>query len=101
MANVVTRKILILDTPGASTILASGQILQVLKLRWVGATAAGHAISITDANDNVMWASVSGGANYVEIDTFTTNRESDDQCFRWNGLKLPTMASGTLYIYIR
>ena len=97
----MTRKILIIDTPGAGDILASGQILQVLKIRWVGASAAGHAVSITDANDNIMWASVAGGANYVEIDTFTTDRESDDHCFRWNGLRVPTLASGKLYIYLR
>lgn len=99
MANDAKRKVMILDTVG--TVLASGQVIQVLKIRWVGASAGGHAVSLTDINDNVMWETVAGGANYVEIDTFTTDRESDDQCFRWNGLKLATLGSGKLYIYIR
>ena len=102
MANVIGTKRIIIDTSsGSALIAAGGEQLQVLKIRWVGASAPAQTVSIQDANGNIFWESISGGANYVEIDTMTTDRESDDAAFRLNGLKVPTLGGGKIYIYLR
>jgi len=66
--------------------------LFVKKIRWVGATTAGHTVEVQDAASKILWASVAGGANYVESDWV------DDS---WTGgFKVSTLASGTLYVYV-
>ena len=63
--------------------------LRVKGVRWVGATTAGHTAIIHDQNSRIVWRSVATGANYVESDLI----END-----WDGLIVPTLASGILYI---
>lgn len=63
-------------------------------IRWVGATTAGHTASVQDSNAKVRWASEASGANYVE----ETHFEAKPQIFE--GLKVPTLGSGTVYIYV-
>ena len=75
--------------------------VQVLKIRWVGAASAGDTVTLQDSNSNTVWTAKSGSTNYTEIDTLTTNRESDDHAYRWNGVKISQISSGTIYIYIR
>lgn len=89
MANNVTNRPIIIDTPGADILVAG--VLRVKGIRWVGATTAGHQAEVQDANDNRKWASIASGANYVESDLLTDEK-------LWNGLKVPTLQSGTLYI---
>lgn len=60
-------------------------------LRWVGATTAGHALSVTDTAGNVIWESEADGANF--IDMFPVYKIV-------TGVKAATMDSGTLYVYI-
>lgn len=76
-----------MDTP-ATTVLTTMK-LRVKGVRWVGATTAGHTAIIHDRNSRIVWRSVATGANYVESDLI----END-----WDGLIVPTLASGILYI---
>lgn len=94
MGNVTRNKVWKLDT--AATIGATGQFYRINKLRWVGATTAGHTCVITDGADNAVWASAASGSNYVEADDFSTHLESG---LSINGFKLVTLASGILYVY--
>jgi sugar (pentulose or hexulose) kinase len=88
MANDSTFYPHIIDTAGAGLVVTGS--VNIRKVRWVGATTAGHTAVITDANDRVIWASVAPAANYVESDTVNHNAEG--------GYKVPTLGSGKLYI---
>jgi len=89
MANITNQNPFIIDTPGAAVIFA--QPIRVRGIRWVGATTAGHLISVTDSNDVEKWASEAAGVNHTEADTIKEET-------LWKGLKVPTMQSGKLYI---
>ena len=91
MANILTDNPLIIDTAGAAVLVAGS--FRVRGIRWVGATTAGHAVSVTDSNDVVKWAGEAAGANHSEADTIKDEK-------LWKGLKVPTLQSGTLYIEI-
>lgn len=90
MANDVTGIPLIIDTPGASTLTAG--TFTATKIRWVGATTAGHAVSVQNKNSVVKFAATATGANYTESEHF-------DPPIIFEGLQVPTLDSGTLYIY--
>ena len=87
MANDLTKRPWKVDT-AAATVLSSDR-LRVKGVRWVGATTAGHTAIIHDKNSRVVWSSVATGANYVESDLI----END-----WEGLIVPTLGSGILYL---
>ena len=62
----------------------------VKHMRWVGATTAGHLLSVTDTAGNVAWASEADGAHFIDVHPF----------YRYfTGLTVATMGSGTLYVY--
>lgn len=91
MANDLTASPLIIDT-ASSTMLVEVPIF-IKRIRWVGATTAGHQVIIQDVNGRVLWESVAAGANNVES-------ESQDAVGLWpTGFKVPTLGSGKLYIY--
>ncbi len=92
MGNDLTKNPWLVDT-AASTVL-SADALRIRGVRWVGATTAGHAATITDKNARIVWTSVATGANYVESDMINTG----DRGWDWDGLAVPTLASGKLYI---
>ena len=87
MANDLTKNPWKIDT-AAATVLSTLK-LRVKGVRWVGATTAGHTAVIHDQNSRLVWTSVATGANYVESDLI----END-----WDGLIVPTLASGILYL---
>ena len=60
-------------------------------IRWVGATTAAHEAIIKDGNGDVFWRSVANAANYVESDHLERTA--------LEGFSVPTLGSGTLYIY--
>jgi len=91
MANLVTDSPFIIDTAGPADIVSYS--FRVRGIRWVGATTAGHTVSITDSNDVVKWESEAAGANHTEADTIADEK-------LWKGLRVPTLASGKLYIEI-
>lgn len=92
MANNFTSNPWIIDTP-AVTILCR-DLLRVKGIRWIGATTAAHQAICTDQNGKVKWEGVATGVN---------NSEGDDvsaplQGANWDGLIVPTLGSGRLYI---
>ena len=89
MSNDLTGDPYIIDT-AAATVLSTNN-LYIKSIRWVGGTTAGHTAIIQDQTGNVIWSSVASGANYVESEIIE----------QWiNGLIVPTLASGVLYIQI-
>lgn len=95
MANLLGTHPLIIDTPSGTALLT--EPIRIQKIRWIGATTAGHTAVVTDVNNNVFWESVASGANYVESEDWSN--------LRWerrvmNGLKVPTLASGKLELYL-
>ena len=90
MANNLTDNPMILDTAGGG-VLTSARI-QPAKIRWDGATTAGHTLLIKDSAGIVKYTSTAGGANNVEESTFVPHET-------WAGLELTTLSSGKVYIY--
>jgi hypothetical protein len=80
-----------IDTPGAGNV-QSGDIT-VLCIRWVGASTAGHQAVLQDNNSRTVWEEVAAGAN------FSTSECSN--FFFSGGLKVPTLGSGKLYLYVK
>lgn len=81
---------MIVDTAAADLIVPGDVFVDLI--RWVGATTAGHAVEIQDGAGNPFWASVANGANYVERDPVRRTCKG--------GLKVPTLGSGKLYLYL-
>jgi hypothetical protein len=95
MANSLTGNPIVVDTAGAGTLLLTR--FEVVRIRWVSAGAsAGDTVSVQDQHGNVKFASVAAGANYVESEGWHYNSP-----LVFDGLKVPTLSSGTVYIYVR
>ena len=91
MANDITSNPLIADTASATT-LTDGTF-KATKIRWVGGTTAGHTVSVQDKNSIVKFAAEATGANYTESEHF-------DPPLILEGVKVPTLGSGKIYIYV-
>lgn len=95
MSNVLTGNPLVIDTAGASTL--STKRIEVVKIRWVSELASsGDNAVIKDGDGVTRWESVADGANYVESESW-----HPDYPFVVTGLIVPTLGSGTLYLYLR
>lgn len=90
MANAFFDQVWVIDTASASNITTDDPIV-LESVRWVGGTTAGHTATIADAAGNVIWSAVATGANYTE--------ESDVPMRVVGGIRVPTLASGVLYLY--
>ena len=74
----------------ASPNMVRTEVLSILEIRWVGASAAGDEVIIKDSLDHVLWHSVACGE---------FNLECSDLRREWkNGFKVPTLDSGVLYV---
>ena len=95
MANSLTAKVWKLDTTG--TIAATGIYVSILAIHYSAGTTAGHTAVLTDSNDNEI-ARLSCGANgmpdHIDMSRFPVNKRT------WNGLKLATLGSGVVDIYL-
>jgi hypothetical protein len=96
MANIRRNGVYIIDTAGAGDIEPIACHVTVSKIRWVGGSTAGHEAKVTDSADNVFWDAFATGANYTESDDFAQRNPSKRTL---KGLRVPTLASGKLYIY--
>ena len=95
MANDLTKNPLVIDTASGSPALTT--FIRIKKIRWIGATTAGHQAIVQDQNSNLCWESVASGANYTEETDFNLN---GPQRMVLSGLRVPTLGSGKLEIYI-
>ena len=91
MANQVTGNPWIIDTASGSAILTS--MAQVRSFRWTGGTTAGHSCVVQDQNGKVVWDSFANGANFLDEKVFEERHGRTV-----NGLIVPTLGSGKLYI---
>ena len=92
MSNDVTNNPYVIDT--ASSALVSANRLRIQSIRWAAPSAtAGSAVSVQSALGKVLWASSANGANYVEQANYPI-----ESPLVADGLKVPTLGSGTLYI---
>ena len=91
MANDTTRNPWIIDTASATAILTSWA--DVRSFQWIGATAAGHELVVQDQDGRVIWRRLSQGDNHI-FESIYENRYG----LGVNGLIVPTIGSGTLYI---
>lgn len=90
MANSLIHSPYIIDTAAAD--MVSIVTLTIQAIRWVGATTAGHTAVIQDADGRVLWSGIAGTTNWDEESRIP---------HRWpGGFKVPTLASGILYIYL-
>jgi len=69
------------------------QPVRIESIRWVGGTTAAHTAEVGDVNATVVWKSVLATTNAGE------DQESPVE-LRIRGLTVPTLSSGTLYIYL-
>jgi len=97
MANITNQSPLILDSTGTN--IVTGPVW-ISKIRWVGATVAGHVATINDGGNRVVWTSVAAGPNNVENDTFAGPSYLTVSGDASTGLGLQTLQSGKLYIYL-
>lgn len=95
MANDITGNPLVIDTASASVI--TSYVFTAWAIRWVNGTTAGHTISVQDKNSKIKYATVASAANYVE-ESHLISPKSESLVF--DGLLVPTLASGTIYIYV-
>lgn len=69
----------------------SGQTF-VRYLRWVDSTTNGHLLSVTDSAGNEVFSSASDGAGFLDVHPVSDIMD---------GVKVPTMGSGRLFVYVR
>ena len=81
---------LIVDTADATAVVTGN--MEITGIRWVGATTAAHTAILQNAAGVVVWSAIISAANLVHESLLP---------FRTKGLKVPTLGSGTLYIYRR
>jgi len=93
MANDVTVDPIFIDTVTATVHLTN--YFEVLGIRWTSASTA-DAVDIQDQNGNSKWASIGAGANHVEESHWPVEHP-----LRFNGLKVPTLGAGRIYIYTK
>lgn len=83
----------ILDTAGAGVVY-SGDV-RVACIKWVGATTVGHQAILQDGNSKVVWEELSPGSNFV-----TSECKGSGYLFR-GGVRLTTLGSGKVYLYVK
>ena len=94
MANILTGNPIFVDTPSASALAT--QRFDVVKVRWVSVTAsAGDRAVIQHQDATPAWESAAVGANYIDSDAW-----EKDNPLVLNGLLVPTLSGGALYIHL-
>jgi len=91
MANIVSGSYIPIAVSSASGTAKSGQ-LRIKNVYWFNPTNIADAVSLQDENGNVIWEGRCEVANQSQDKTFPR-----EICV--NGYKVPTLDSGTLYIY--
>ncbi len=94
MANNLTGNPLYIDTPQATALAV--QRFEIVKIRWVAVSAvAGNQAVIQHQSATPAWESCAVGANYIDSDAW-----EKDNPLVLNGLLVPTLGSGAIYIYV-
>lgn len=94
MSNSLVGNIWHVDTASATPILAAGKWRDIRRISWEGGTTAGHECKVTDTDGRVIFQRFATAAN-AHFDQTYEGRFGQTV----NGLIVPTLASGTVYIY--
>lgn len=97
MANILTQNPFVIDTPGTS-VLTSMQLF-VRAVAWEGDTASaiGDRATVQDLSGNLFYDKTANGANFNDFASFSTQGKTGRYL---NGLKVPTLGHGKLFIYL-
>lgn len=94
MANDVRGKVWKLDTSGATVIWATRAKIRFIE--WFNPTTIGHLMQLTDVNDRVIVDGRAEAANQTQIFDIGASGVGN----YYNGLKMPTLQSGIVYVHI-
>jgi len=94
MANNTAGNPFIIDTATATAILATDRF-QLLSVQWVSGSIA-DVCSVQDAAGAVKWEVIQSVTNATQSLAFPDELE-----LTFNGLKVPTMATGKVYLYVK
>lgn len=99
MANNLTGNPLVIDTANAgAALIPAGQPIPISAIKYIGATTAGHEAVVQDANGNPWWDDIAFSTNYAsDLESFVDVPLSVRTL---NGLKVPTLGSGRIYIWV-
>ncbi len=89
MANDISERPWVIDTPGATLLWEAN--VKIAYIKWHRPTTINHTFQIQNINSKVVLegeAEAALGSQVYLINDW------------WHGLKVPTLASGILYIYI-
>lgn len=89
MANDLTKNPWIVDTASATNL--TDDKMRLRSIRWTGATA-GNAATVADGAGRTIWSSLAEGPNIPQVKDFP------ERGLDVAGLRVPTLASGTLYL---
>jgi len=93
MANVVTGNPFIIDTATATAIYTDR--FQLLAIQWVSGSIA-DVCSVQDGAGVVKWEVIQDVTNKTQPLSFPDELE-----LTFNGLKVPTMNTGKVYLYVK
>ena len=93
MANSVGGNPIKIDTATAVSAIAGGRVFQIYDIIWTSASASGAAV-VQDIDGNLKWEAATDAVTQHIHDSF-------DPPITINGLTVPTLAAGTLKIYVK
>ena len=94
MSNNVAGNPFIIDTATATAIIASDRF-QLLAVQWVSGSVS-DVCSVQDAAGNVKWEVIQPVTNTPQGMAFPSTLS-----LVFNGLKVPTMNTGKVYLYVK
>ena len=94
MSNSLVGNIWHVDTASATPIIAAGTWKDIRRIQWIGGTTAGHECVVTDTDGRVLFRRLAAAVNSNFEMTF--EGRFGQTC---NGLIVPTLASGVVYIH--
>jgi hypothetical protein len=94
MANNITGNPFVLDTV-TDSMIPTGTVFDVFAIRWTSGSLA-DAISLQDAAGAVKWSATGTTASNVDETVFPAGLS-----VQFNGMKIPTLGAGKVYVYHR
>lgn len=93
MSNNVAGNPFIIDTATNTAIFTNK--FQLLAVQWVSGSIA-DVVSVQDSAGNVKWEVIQDVTNKTQAMAFP-----DELDLNFNGLKVPTLTTGKVYLYVR
>lgn len=93
MANSINKDgTIVIDTASASAIVYTGRV-RIAKIRWVGATTAGHKATLKDSDGQIIWDATAPLTPTNELESFVE---------RWvlRDILCTVLGSGILYVSV-